>query len=65
MENELGVFFMNQGTALLEAAGGELADTPLSGDSYHVDTLESNIDTPSPSPGQGKKRRIESGSKYI
>ena len=46
-------------------AGGELADTPLSGDSYHVDTLESNIDTPSPSPGQGKKRRIESGSKYI
>ena len=31
VENELGVFFMNQGTALLEAAGGELADTAVAG----------------------------------
>ena len=42
-------------------AGGELVETPSPG--YNVD-LDSNGDTPSPSPGQSKKRRIESGHKY-
>ena len=42
-------------------AGGELVETPSPG--YNVD-LDSNVDTPSPSPGQTKKRRIESGHKY-
>lgn len=49
-------------------AGGDLVDTgPLSGDSYHVpDTLDTNMDNNSPSPGPAitKKRRIESGSKF-
>ena len=42
-------------------AGGELVETPSPG--YNVD-LDSNVDTPSPSPGQTKKRRMESGHKY-
>lgn len=48
-------------------AGGDLADTPMSGDSYHVgDNLDTGMETPSPSPGQlnAKKRRMESGSRY-
>jgi len=45
-------------------ASGDLADTPLSGDSYNVETMETSGDTPSPSPGHGKKRRIDSGNKY-
>ena len=43
-------------------ASGDLADTPLSGDSYNVETMETSVD--SPSPGHGKKRRIDSGNKY-
>ena len=48
-------------------AGGDLADTPMSGDSYNVgDNLDTGVETPSPSPGQlgGKKRRMDSGSRY-
>ena len=48
-------------------AGGDLADTPMSGDSYNVgDNLETGVETPSPSPGQlgSKKRRMDSGSRY-
>ena len=45
-------------------AGGDLADTPMSGDSYNVgDNLETGMETPSPSPG-GKKRRMDSGSRF-
>ena len=41
-------------------AGGDLVETPSPG--YNVD-MDSNVDTPSPSPGHSKKRRIESGHK--
>ena len=47
-------------------AGGDLADTPRSGDSYNVgDNLETGMETPSPSPGLAgsKKRRMDSGSR--